>query len=196
MWYIGHWEFNGDALDTSGYMNHANVVGDALWQLDGGRHDGALLLDGLNDYVSTPFVLDPATGVFSAFAWIKGGAPGQTIISQQNGVNWLMADADEGTLRTNLTIPAVTMRGQTISGPPLISAGLFTDGDWHGVGFVWDGSRRLLYIDDVEVAMDESENLAPSGGGLIIGAGARLEDASCFSGVIDDVRIYNRPIKP
>jgi hypothetical protein len=193
---LGHWRFDGNALDSSGYMKDATVAGDAVWQPEGGQVDGALLLDGLNDYVSTPFVLDPAVGVFSVFAWIKGGAPSQVIISQKNGVNWLMADADEGTLRTELTIPAVTARGKTIYGPPLVSSALFTDGDWHRIGFVWDGSNRILYTDDIEVGRDESENLAPNEGGLIFGAGAGLNEGSFFSGLIDDIRIYNRVVSP
>jgi len=107
-----------------------------------------------------------------------------------------MADVDEGTLRTELTIPAVTARGQTIYGPPLVSSALLTDGDWHRIGFAWDGANRILYTDDVEVGRDESENLASSEGGLIFGAGAGLKEGSFFSGLIDDVRIYNRVVSP
>jgi len=64
--------------------------------------DGALLLDGIDDYISAGNILDPAAGPFSVFAWVKGGAPNQVIISQENGVNWLMADATNGTLMTEL----------------------------------------------------------------------------------------------
>jgi hypothetical protein len=55
----------------------------------GGKIRGAVQLDGLDDYLSTGFVLDPAAGPFSAFAWVKGGAPGQVIVSQASGANWL-----------------------------------------------------------------------------------------------------------
>ena len=58
-------------------------------------------LDGTDDFVATSRVLDPADGPFSVFVWIKGGAPGQVIISQQGAANWLMVDA-EGKLTTEL----------------------------------------------------------------------------------------------
>ena len=62
---------------------------------------GALQFDGIDDYVSTDPVLNPADGVFSVFAWIKGSVPGQVVVSQQSMANWLTADA-EGNLMTEL----------------------------------------------------------------------------------------------
>ena len=38
---------------------------------------GALSLDGMDDYISTAFVLNPADGAFSAVAWIISSSPGQ-----------------------------------------------------------------------------------------------------------------------
>ena len=50
---------------------------DATWQPEGGQVDGALQFDGVDDYLTGPFILDPVKQVFSAFSWIKGGQPGQ-----------------------------------------------------------------------------------------------------------------------
>jgi hypothetical protein len=61
---------------------------------------------------------------------------------------------------------------------------------------VRDGTNRILYGDDVEVAKDTQTGLVASMGGLYIGAGKRLETETFFSGLIDDVRIYNRAVKP
>jgi hypothetical protein len=79
---------------------------------------------------------------------------------------------------------------------PLISEYVITDGQWHRIGFVWDGVNRALYVDDVLVAEDVQANLQGSGGGLYIGAGKAMESGTYWSGVIDDVRIYNRAVKP
>jgi hypothetical protein len=75
---------------------------------------------------------------------------------------------------------------------------VITDGDWHQVGFVWDGTRRHLYADDEEVATDSSNlgKLVSYNGGLYIGAGPGLSATSFWSGLIDDVRIYDREVKP
>jgi hypothetical protein len=76
---------------------------------------------------------------------------------------------------------------------PLVSDSIITDGGWHHVGFAWDGSYRILYVDGIEVARDTAaQNLLKSAdGGLYIGAGKNLDPGTFFSGLIDDVRIYN-----
>jgi hypothetical protein len=63
---------------------------------------------------------------------------------------------------------------------------------------VLDGSHRTLYVDGIDVAKDTDpqDHFVPVHGGLHLGAGATLDAASFFSGLIDDVRIYNRAITP
>jgi hypothetical protein len=78
----------------------------------------------------------------------------------------------------------------------MLSQANITDGNWHRIGFVWDGSNRVLYVDDIPVAEDEQTNLAASENGLYIGAGTAMEPGSFWSGLIDDVRIYNRALRP
>lgn len=73
-----------------------------------------------------------------------------------------------------------------------------TDGNWHRIGLVWDGSHRHLYVDGSEVALDATSlsELAGAEGGLYFGAGSNLSPGTFFSGMIDDIRIYNRAVKP
>jgi hypothetical protein len=165
------------------------LIGEPLWQPDDGMVDGAILLDGINDYVSTDYVLNPADGPFSVFAWIKGGAPGQVVCSQAGGSNWLCLDSVEGYLMTELT-------GSGRPASPLLSQIAITDDNWHRIGFVWDGSYRKLYVDGIVVAEDEQYGLAGSNYGLYIGCGKSRESDTFFSGLIDDVRIYNRVVNP
>jgi hypothetical protein len=189
---IAHWPLD-EAQGVRAYDSVADCDGTLMagpsWQPEGGMFDGALQLDGIDDYVSTPFVLNPADGRFSAFAWIKGGAPGQVVISQMGGVNWLCIDSLEANLMTEL-------KASGRSGAELLSQAVITDGIWHRIGLVWDGSHRTLYVDDVAVAEDAQANLAGSDNGLYIGTGKAMEPGSFFSGLIDDVRIYNRAAKP
>jgi hypothetical protein len=95
----------------------------------------------------------------------------------------------EGALMTELK-----QAGRT--GKPLISVAVLTDGAWHHVGFTWDGASRILYVDEVAVATDTQTNLATSVGGLYVGAGATLASGSFWSGLIDDVRVYNKAVEP
>jgi len=189
---VAHWRLDETegmvAYDSSG-DNDGFVIGAPIWQPADGQVDGALKFDGIDDYVETDFVLNPADGPFSVFAWIKGGAPGQAIIAQKAGVNWLCTDSLEGNLMTELKGPG---RGAAI----LLSQTNITDGNWHRIGFVWDGSRRILYVDGVAVAEDTQTNLEGSDNGLYIGTGKAMEPGSFWSGLIDDVRIYNRVVRP
>ena len=190
-----HWkldETEGNiAYDSSGYHYDANVIGDPNWQPYNGMIDGAIELDGINDYISTPFTLNPGSGSFSVFAWIKGGLPGQVIFSQADGVNWLSADSLDGCLMTEL----MAVGGRTEQ-QPLISSALITDGGWHRIGFVWDDTNRILYVDDIEAASDTQPHLAGSEGNLYIGVGNDFEPGTFWSGLIDDVRVYKRAVTP
>jgi hypothetical protein len=79
-----------------------------------------------------------------------------------------------------------------------VSESVITDGQWHHIGLVWDGSLRHLYVDDMEIAQDDSplSSLDSSQGGLYIGAGEDLGGASFWSGLIDDIRIYDQAVTP
>jgi hypothetical protein len=78
----------------------------------------------------------------------------------------------------------------------LLSETTITDGDWHRIGFVWDGLYRTLYVDGVAVAEDTQDGLANPGNGFYIGTGDAMAPGTYFWGLIDDVRIYNRAVRP
>jgi hypothetical protein len=191
---IAYWKLDEEqgiiAYDSAADCN-GTLIGDPVWQPDGGMVDGALQFDGIDDHVITNYVLDPADGPFSVFAWVKGGAPGQIIISQADvtgsSVTWLGLDALGGKLMTDLRPP-----GSRSPKPPLVSEFVVTDGAWYHVGFVWDGSYRSLYVDDVEVAKDEAalDPLKSATDNLYFGTCKTPDAGTFFSGLIDDVRIY------
>jgi len=169
------------------------LFGDPVWRPAEGKRSGAMELDGIDDYVVSVFVLNPADGPFSVFAWIKGGAPGQVIISQMDGSGsgetWLGMDAVNGYLMTGLLPPPL---GRFLP-QPLESQNIVTDDKWHHIGLAWDGAYRYLYVDGTEVARDTGAltQLLHADGGLYVGTNNNLDAGTFFSGLIDDVRIYN-----
>jgi Tol biopolymer transport system component len=191
---VAHWpldEMEGMTAHDSAGDHDATVVGEVIWRPEGGQVDGALELDGTS-YVTTDFAVNPAEGPFSIFVWVNGGISGQVIVAQADGTKpgavWLSADPANGKLMTNLMFPL----------PPLMSDAVITDGQWHRVALVWDGARRHLYVDDVAVASDTVDLPAviPSDGSLRLAADKNLTPGTFFTGLIDDVRIYNRAVKP
>jgi len=196
----GYWKLDetegGIAHDDSVNHKDGTLHGSPAWRPAGGQVKGALEFDGIDDYISTPFVFDPAdpemSSGFSVFVWVKGGAPGQVILSQSGtpwGANWLRAGAADGSLITEF-------KGTGRFDRPLTSTSTITDGNWHRIGLVWDGSNRILYVDDAVVATDTQDTLGSSFGGLNIGAGKNPDTGTFWSGLIDDVRIYNRAVTP
>jgi len=121
---VAYWKLD----ETEGIIAHDSVgdndvflMGDPAWQPDGGIVDGALQFDGIDDYFSTDFVLNPTEGPFSVFAWVKGGAPGQAVLSQMGEARWLCADTLEGNLMTEL-------KGAGRGAAELPSQAIITDG--------------------------------------------------------------------
>jgi hypothetical protein len=140
---LAHWKLDeaaGSIAKDSIADHDGTLHGNPLWQPAGGKVGGALEFDGVDDYVSTPFVLNPQDGAFSVFVWIKTGAEGQVIISQSDGsvgpgATWLGTDESAGKLMTGLMSPQPSLRSESV----------ITDGQWHHIALVWDGSLRYLY---------------------------------------------------
>ncbi|HPC95591.1 MAG TPA: S8 family serine peptidase [Sedimentisphaerales bacterium] len=197
---IAHWkldETEGVVAHDSVGKNDATVIGVPVWQPEGGMVGGALQLDGVDDYLETPHIVNPADGPFSVFAWIREGAPGQVVVSQAGGAyskrpgaNWLLADPSTGALRTDL-------EGEGRDSRALCSQTMISDGSWHRVGLVWDGDSRTLYVDEIVAAQDTQVG-GPAGcyADLNIGCDKDMTAGTFWSGLIDDVRIYDRAVRP
>ena len=190
---ITHWKLDesaGDVACDSARQNDAAVLGDPVWRPEGGVAGGALELDGVDDCVVADFVLDPSEGAFSVFAWVRAGAQGQVILSQADGANWLCTDATTGVLMTEL-------KGAGRDSRSLCSDIVITDGSWHRIALVFDGDDRSLYVDNLLAAQDTQAG-GPVGCSerLNIGCGNDMAPGTFFTGLIDDVRIYNRAITP
>ena len=190
---IAHWaldETGGVIAHDSVGSNDATVIGMSAWQPEDGKVEGALEFDGAT-FVVANFVLDPSDDPFSVLVWVQGGAPGQVIVSQDSGSDWLAIDPESGGLMTAVAPPEA--RHPT---GPLVSDVVVTDGLWHRIALVWDGTSRSLFVDGTLVATDEQGSLVSCTGGLNIGCGNDMAPSTFFTGLIDDVRIYNRAVRP
>ena len=166
------------------------VFGNPIWQPLTGKIDGAVKLDGIDDYIQTDFVLDPAKTVFTVFAWVKGNIPTTSIIAQISSKIWIGTD----TLNRIYT----GLRDGSRSTKKLVSDFVLNDSQWHQIRLVWDGSLRHIYVDNLQVACDTKplSHLLSAKGGLRLGASGKHTPDSFWMGMIDDVRIYNKVLLP
>jgi len=195
---ITHWpldETEGDlAIDVLGKFD-GTLEGGPQWRPDGGVINGALELDGIDDYVSARTILRPTDGALTVFVWVKGGQPGQVILAQADasgaGVTWIGTDAQTGAIMTRLPDGG----RMTV---PLVSNQVVADGQWQRIRLVWTGLRRHLYVDGQEVAADTRDlaNLRSSSAGFLLGAGEGFAPGAFWSGLVDDVRFYSRAVQP
>ena len=192
--YLGpaaHWkldETSGSiAFDTTPNAHDAalnNFPGDDS-QWVAGQVDGALSFDGINDYVSTPHVIDPSAGPFTACAWVQSSVPNRKILSQTNG---------SGTGRTWLYTDASGNLASFLGGVSMASYFHTTDGQWHHVALVWDGTRRYLYGDGNNLIPDAY--FPPEACDGVLHIGATKNGTGTWNGLMDDVRIYDRALSP
>jgi len=194
---LAHWkldETDGNSVGDSTGRFPGTAYGSPRWQPGEGVIRGALELDGIDDYVRTEPILNPADGPFTVFVWVKGGRPGQVILSQSGQAGqaemWLGTNA-AGALVTNLADV-----GRLSA--PLVSETVVTDDQWHQIRFVWDGVHRAFYVDGAQIAVDTRKlgTLKSVSGGFNIGAGKSLEAGGFWSGLLDDIRLYNRAVTP
>lgn len=104
-------------------------------------------------------------------------------------VSWFCTDSVEDCLITEL-------KGSGRSAGPLRSQTIITDDIWYRIGFVWDGSHRILSVDNMAVAEDAQNGLEGSSNGRYIDTSKMMQSGTDFSGLIDDIRIYNRVVHP
>ncbi|MCF7975344.1 MAG: DUF4380 domain-containing protein [Phycisphaerae bacterium] len=189
---IGYWpldESEGDQVPDLTDQHHGTLLDGTAWAMDLGHRNDALAFDGVSGAVILPAGFDPAKGPFSLFVWIKGGAPGQVIVSQENAVDWLLADPWNGFLKTNLQ---GTGRGDA----PMTSQVVVTDDLWHRVGLVWNLTHLILIVDDVEVARSKQGIFPSISNHLYLGTNHSQEAGTFWYGLMDEVRLHNRAVQP
>ena len=181
------------AADTSGNNNNAALVNGPIWTAG---HSGlALNFDGIADYVNAGNIaaLNGLTAV-TVSAWVKGSvdalSPDAVIVGKDQAFAMVVV--------ADTAMFALKSGDSWYSSPFSITS--VDDGKFHFLTGVYDGTTLRIYVDGVQ---EGSHNI----GGLTLNASlTNLEVASCaggpdcdpsgemWSGVIDDVRVYNRAL--
>jgi hypothetical protein len=199
---VSHWPFDSDALDivvgNDGTLENDAAVTNAPSQFRIGH--GALTLDGIDDYVSTPYTGVSGSAARTTSAWFKcDGATGtkQSILhyggTSVAGTRWgVWINNNDGSI-----INAINGGNANST-----TTGLM-DGQWHHVAVTFPAGGTLIrdiriYVDgyedtdfytngDTQIVNTSTENafeIGMANGGTIYP----------FNGQTDDVRVYDREL--
>ncbi len=177
---VAEYTFSGNPEDSSGNANHGVLSGGTSLAVDRfGTPNAAYLLDGVDDEITTAADNFAAVNRISVSVWFK--VPNTT-----TGLRFFAMCSDFGLWTNNANA------GIAISVPSTNSAqAAFTTADvWHHMLGTYDGSDIRCYLDGTLVqTVNPPGAISDPNRPLIFGV-----FAGHWSGVLDDVRIYNRVI--
>ncbi|MBW7990554.1 MAG: LamG domain-containing protein [Planctomycetes bacterium] len=191
---IGWWRFNDDFLDSSGLGNDGIPKGDPTFVE--GYAGFALELDG-NDYVVIDAVGDDFTDTdITLSAWVK---------TSDSNADWFSCNAGNSGNQVRLTIEGGKFGFDTDSEHAL-STTTVSDGQWHLLTFVRSGNIGYTYVDGVmENSYEPADNYASNYAGYtgdftsrdLWSIGQEWDPggpSGHLTGIVDDVRIYDRAL--
>ncbi|VFM96417.1 MAG: Concanavalin A-like lectin/glucanases superfamily protein [Candidatus Kentron sp. G] len=187
---VAYYPFNGNANDESGNGNDGTVNGATLTEDRFGNAGSAYSFNGIDNYIDcgNADILN-INDTITLSAWINHttGEP----------INW-----EDMFMKGNTTYGFQFNSGDdsfvfhlTTSGWKNLSSDIKPlAGVWYHVVGTYDGEQQKIYVDGVLKNIDTwSESINVTDDPLTIGYKV-ASDNSYFNGVIDEVRIYNRPL--
>ena len=191
---LAHWKldesFGSMASDSSGDNHGTLEPGPPVWQPAGGQVDGALQLDGVDDYVDCGN--DERLNITDAITlsvWVNTNDAG-------NGqFNPYVTKGDQSYAikhRDNNYIEfCIYDSGWHTVWSPVDSS---FNGAWHHLAGTYDGSELILYVDGVLAANSlHTGSINGSTFNVNIGRNAEITDRF-YDGLIDDVAIFSRAL--
>jgi len=188
---VGWWKLDDGsgtfAFDTTDYWNDGTLRGGPRWVA--GRIGGALDLDGTNDYVDCGN--DESvniTGQITLSVWIKARAAGnnahQHYVGKGNNSYCIKQNS-----WNNIEV-VIYIGGWKVATFPVDDS--FND-VWHHLAGTYDGSQIKIYLDgELQATTDQTGAIATNADPVRIGT--RDGGQWFYNGLIDDVRIYSRPL--
>ena len=152
----------------------------------------AMFFDGVNDYVLLPqdcfSTSDFQNGGTISF-WFKAGPQkGNKMILSIEGA-WIIYLRDDGHLTFNIDGSSAL--------PSTITHNRYDDNEWHYVVGVWNGTVNaevVLYVDGIKDGWSQQDLFDIDVLNRTSAIGSNYDGQKLnFAGIIDELRIYNRP---
>ena len=186
---VNWWLGDGNAYDLIGDCNGSLLGG---VQFGPGKVGAAFTFDGINDYVSVPFVpsydFAPA-GQFTLMAWIIAQPRSQfqsVVVKCPPSGEW-----DWGLwIDSNNRFISGLNNFQTLTSTTVVQSGV-----WHHVAVTYSNGTWSLYVDGAIQAQTSGIYITQSTGSLAFGRkGESFSNPGYFQGSIDEVMIFNRAL--
>jgi hypothetical protein len=197
---VGHWTFDQGsgtiATDSSGSGNNGTLMNGPTWTA--GKIGGALALNGTSSYVVVPdsASLDIA-GSGSISVWVKRNAVStgdwRAILAKGNdNVNAHYNYGMEFASNDHIEIDV----GGGTTGTKVVESTILQNDliNWHHHAVVWNGSQIKYYYDGVPVGTGWAQAAPSVGNAANLFFGQFGTGGDFFSGVIDELRLYNRAL--
>jgi len=190
---VAYYPLDGNANDASGNNNNGHVVGATPCQDRFGKPNSAFSFNGVDNYIRFESVPLKKLDDWSLSAWINPASVNQDSMAVCLG-------SDDGRIGNGFELgisggnrPGNHLYGILGSVAWIDSGNAFPNSDaWYQVVMLRTGGITKFYVNGVQTAKTESRRpLAP--GAFTIGSATGIR---FFSGMIDDVRIYNRALSP
>jgi hypothetical protein len=203
---VGHWKFDGNAMDSSPNGNNGTVVAGGTDDAPAvgaptyvaGKKNMAIQLNGTTEWVRVPDSdsLD-STGINNAVSlsmWIQLKGFDET----GDDFNFMVSRHEVGTYHEHFGIGL-------LSGRPTVAVHFFfasgatnipVDNTWRHVAMTYDGITQRLYLNGVEETfLDVGWPIAADETQLTIGGNQNVDLVKeLWNGLIDDLQIYNKEL--
>lgn len=213
---IAHWPFSGNANDISGNGHHGNLHNVTPTAGQQGIANTAYLLNGTNSFISIPYSSGLNTNYISICAVVKPTAfysgtcegnyiltRGTVAISASPG-SYMLGIFDNaynscGVLDTNYEVATGHLTATGIAPGLWQSSTRIHTNNWYCLVETFDGTYARIYVNGTLAITTTgwASTIGTSTDSIAIGkylAGSLSGYPYNFTGVIDDVAIYNRPL--
>jgi flagellin-like protein len=191
---VGCWKFDEGsgtvAYDSSPYGNTGTLVNSPTWTT--GKYGGAVLLNGVNDYVNIPdssSLRSYGSNQRTMEFWAKFTGISSTanilMMGHSTTGSWFIVYG----YITNFRIRADTSAGALDIATGITFAEVLNS--WHHFSMVYNSTHLRFYMDGVERATPT----VLTGNFADVAFATKIDhNTASFNGTIDEVRIYNRAI--
>lgn len=182
---VGWWKLNGNANDTSGNNNNGTIVGAVSTIGQAGVADTAYAFNGTGDYINlgNPTIVPSAFNPRTLCGW---GKPNSAA-----ALGWL---ASFGTASNARALYVGQYNGAAYGGAygsDTFGSGFWASGMWKFVCVSYSGTVAVLYGNGAQLATSTvGWDLLRS----VAYIGRQVNGGEYWSGLIDDVRLYNRAL--